>query len=128
MSDLFHEGVPDDYIERVAGVMAASPWHTYQVLTKRSTRLRDLLRGRLDFAGGLTHIWWGVSVEDRRLGLPRVDHLRDSAAAMKFLSVEPLLEDLGDVDFIGNQSRVHARSDRLETTHGKENIHYAQGV
>lgn len=101
MSDLFHVGVSNDYIERVARVMAASPWHTYQVLTKRSERLRDLLRGPLHFAAGLPHIWWGVSVEDRRFGLPRVDHLRDSGAAMKFLSVEPLLENLGALEFTG---------------------------
>lgn len=101
MSDLFHDDVPDEYIDHVARVMAASPWHTYQVLTKRSIRMRDLLRGRLQFAAELRHIWWGVSVEDRRFGLPRVDHLRESSAAMKFLSVEPLLEDLGAIDFTG---------------------------
>jgi protein gp37 len=101
MSDLFHVGVSDDYIERVARVMAASPWHTYQVLTKRSERLRDLLRGRLRFAAELEHIWWGVSVDDRRFGLPRVEHLRESGAAMPFLSVEPLLENLGPVEFGG---------------------------
>lgn len=101
MSDLFHVGVSDDYIERVARVMAASPWHIYQVLTKRSERLRDLLRGRLRFAAEVEHIWWGVSVEDRRFGLSRVEHLRESVAAMPFLSVEPLLEDLGPVEFGG---------------------------
>ncbi len=101
MSDLFHAEVSDDYIEQVAQVMSASPWHTYQVLTKRSERLRDLLRGRLRFAAELGHIWWGVSVEDRRFGLPRVEHLQESGAVMKFLSVEPLLEDLGNVEFGG---------------------------
>ncbi len=101
MSDLFQDGVSDDYIEEVAQVMAASPWHTYQILTKRSARMRDLLRDRLKFAADLRHIWWGVSVEDRRFGLPRVEQLRESCAAMKFLSVEPLLEDLAEVDFTG---------------------------
>ena len=101
MSDLFHEGVPDDYIERVARVMEASPWHTYQVLTKRAQRLRDLLQGRLHFAAQLPHIWWGVSVDDRRFGLPRVGQLRASGAVSQFLSVEPLLEELGEIDFTG---------------------------
>jgi protein gp37 len=101
MSDLFHGGVPDDYIEQVARVMAASPWHTYQVLTKRPIRMHDLLTGRLRFAAKLRHIWWGVSVEDQRFGLPRVKLLQYSGAAMKFLSVEPLLEDLGPVNFHG---------------------------
>ena len=101
MSDLFHADIPDAYIVQVARVMTASPWHIYQVLTKRSERLRDLLSGALRFAAGQEHIWWGVSVEDRAFGLPRVAHLRESDAAMKFLSVEPLLEDLGSVDFEG---------------------------
>lgn len=101
MSDLFHDDVPDDYIVQIAQVMAASPWHTYQVLTKRSARLRDLLKGRLQFAAELRHIWWGVSVDDCRFGLPRVNDLRESAAATKFLSVEPLLGDLGPIDFVG---------------------------
>ena len=101
MSDLFHEAVDDDYILRVARVMAAANWHVYQVLTKRSERLRDLLRTKLRFAAQLPHVWWGVSVEDRRFGLPRIDHLRQAAPALAFLSIEPLLEDLGPFDLTG---------------------------
>lgn len=101
MSDLFHRDVPDDYIELVARVMATANWHTYQVLTKRSERLRDLLQSKLAFAATLPHIWWGVSVENRKHGLPRVDHLRDAKPAMAFLSIEPLLEDLGDFNLAG---------------------------
>ena len=101
MSDLFHEDVPDDYIERVVRVMTAADWHTYQVLTKRADRLRDLLRTRLAFAAGSVHIWWGVSVEDRKHGLSRVDVLREAPAAVRFLSIEPLLEDLGEVHLKG---------------------------
>jgi protein gp37 len=101
MSDLFHKDVPDAYIERVVRVMMAADWHTYQVLTKRHERLRDLLRTRLAFAASSPHIWWGVSVEDRRYGLPRIDALRDAPAAMRFLSIEPLLEDLGEVNLEG---------------------------
>ena len=101
MSDLFHEGVPDEYIEIVCRVMSTSKWHTFQVLTKRSTRLRNLLNGRLRFAAEQKHIWWGVSVEDRQYGLPRIGHLQSTFAAVKFLSIEPLLENLGRFDLSG---------------------------
>ena len=101
MSDLFHEDVPDDYIGQVGRVMAAADWHVYQVLTKRPKRLLQALRGPLKQQATLQHIWWGVSVEDKKHGLPRVEMLRKSNAAVKFLSVEPLLEDLGDFDLTG---------------------------
>jgi protein gp37 len=101
MSDLFHQDVPDDYIVSVARVMAAANWHTYQVLTKRADRLRNLLKGKLRFAAELNHIWWGVSVENRQHGLPRIDLLRQAPAKIRFLSVEPLLEDLGLVNLEG---------------------------
>lgn len=101
MSDLFHEGVSDDYIIGVANVMVAAKWHTYQVLTKRSKRLQDLLNTSLQFAAHEPHIWWGVSVENRKYGLPRVEHLQGAHARTRFLSVEPLLEDLGTVNLEG---------------------------
>jgi protein gp37 len=101
MSDLFHEGVPDDYIEAVATVMMRAKWHTYQVLTKRSARLTRLLRGRLRFAGESPHIWWGVSVENQQHGLPRLRDLQKSPAAVRFLSIEPLLEGLGSLNLDG---------------------------
>jgi protein gp37 len=101
MSDLFHEGVPDEYIELVCRVMATAKWHTFQVLTKRSTRLRDLLNGKLRFAGEQKNIWWGVSVEDQKHGLPRVSHLQSTSATVRFLSIEPLLESLGQFDLSG---------------------------
>jgi protein gp37 len=101
MSDLFHEGVSDDYIEACAKVMVAANWHTFQVLTKRSERLRDLLQTRLQFAADHEHIWWGVSVENRKHGLPRIDHLRAARPKVPFLSIEPLLEDLGPLDLAG---------------------------
>ncbi len=101
MSDLFHEDVPDEYIVRVAQVMATAAWHTYQVLTKRAQRMADLLRTRLSFAAKLPHIWWGVSVENRAHGLPRVDLLRAAPAVVRFLSIEPLLEDLGTINLDG---------------------------
>jgi protein gp37 len=101
MSDLFHVDVPEAYIASVARVMAEADRHTYQVLTKRSVRMRDLLGGPLRWAADLPHVWWGVSVEDRQHGLPRMDDLRATPAALRFLSVEPLLEDLGAIDLTG---------------------------
>ena len=101
MSDLFHDDVPDEYIEAVAKVMIRAKWHTYQVLTKRSARMTSLLRGRLSFAASAAHIWWGVSVENRKQGLPRLRDLREAPASVRFLSVEPLLEDLGPINLKG---------------------------
>jgi protein gp37 len=80
MSDLFHEEVPDSYIESVVDVMVQAHWHTYQVLTKRSTRMRDLLETKLRFAAAKPHIWWGTSVEDKKHGVPRIDDLRSAPA------------------------------------------------
>jgi protein gp37 len=101
MSDLFHDGVPDSYIESVADVMVQADWHTYQVLTKRSARLRDLLKTTLRLAGAKPHIWWGTSVEDREYGTPRIEDLRSAPATVRFLSIEPLLEDLGALNLGG---------------------------
>lgn len=101
MSDLFHEGVSDDYIVTVADVMQRANWHTFQVLTKRSERMRCLLQTKLSDAARKSHIWWGVSVENRKYGLPRIDHLRTAPATVRFLSIEPLLEDLGHIDLTG---------------------------
>jgi protein gp37 len=116
MSDLFHDDVPDEYIERVSEVMATARWHTFQLLTKRSKRMSTLLRGRLRRFGQMEHIWWGVSVENRKHGLPRIADLQKSEAKMQFLSIEPLLEDLGKIDLnrirwaiVGGESGPGAR-------------------
>lgn len=101
MSDLFHPDVPDQYIEKVVEVMGKAHWHTFQVLTKRSDRMKELLNSRLQFAAHFSHIWWGVSVENKKHGLPRIEHLRAADVNMRFLSVEPLLEDLGQVNLTG---------------------------
>jgi len=121
MSDLFHDGVPDDFIVAVARVMTATPWHTYQVLTKRPERMTAMLRGALRDAADRPHIWWGVSVENRRYGLPRIDLLRCAPAKVRFLSIEPLLEDLGPIDLrdidwviVGGESGPGARPVRRE--------------
>ena len=116
MSDLFHPDVLEDFILRVAMVMMKANWHTYQVLTKRSERLHRMLNGPLRFATGSQHIWWGVSVEDKKYGKPRIEHLRETCASVKFLSIEPLLEDLGHIDLskiswviVGGESGAGAR-------------------
>jgi protein gp37 len=124
MSDLFHEDVPEAYIVAVAQVMQRANWHTYQVLTKRSERMRDLLQSTLRPFACEPHIWWGVSVEDRRHGLPRVEHLRQAPVGVRFLSIEPLLEDLGAIDLsgiawaiVGGESGAGARPLREEWVH-----------
>src|SRR6202453_1425592 len=84
MSDLFHKDVSDDYVQSVARVMLTANWHTYQVLTKRSERLAAMLAGSLGEAADAEHIWWGVSVEDRQHGLPRIADLRSAPAKVRF--------------------------------------------
>jgi protein gp37 len=101
MSDLFQTGIPDAFVEQVGRIMQLADWHTYQVLTKRADHMRDMLRGPLAFASQLGNVWWGVSVEDRKYGAPRIDALREAPAALRFLSVEPLIEDLGELNLEG---------------------------
>jgi protein gp37 len=101
MSDLFHEDVPDEYVTVVASVMQVANWHTFQVLTKRSERMQELLMSSLGFVANEPHIWWGVSVENRRHGVPRIAHLQGSPVKMRFLSIEPLLEDVGSLNLDG---------------------------
>lgn len=101
MSDLFHEDVPLSFVSAVAATMRLARWHTYQVLTKRSERLRGLLCGPLQEVAKEPHIWWGVSVENRKHGFPRIADLQAIPAAVRFLSVEPLLEDLGRLPLEG---------------------------
>ncbi len=96
MSDLFHDEVPTEFIEAVFGVMRDTPRHTYQVLTKRSRRVRDLAT-HLDWP---PNVWMGVSVESARY-LFRIDHLRQVPASVRFVSAEPLLAPLGQVNLEG---------------------------
>jgi protein gp37 len=117
MSDLFHEDVPTAYIAQVGRIMRQANWHTYQVLTKRHERVHALLSGALNWMAELPHVWFGVSVEDRTYGLPRIDRLRTTPARVRFLSIEPLLEDLGELDLegidwviVGGESGPRARA------------------
>lgn len=101
MSDLFHPAVPEEYIKQVVAIMLEAHWHTFQVLTKRAERLKTALSTYIADASQSQNIWWGVSVEDRKFGVPRIDVLRTTPARVRFLSVEPLLEDVGQLNLNG---------------------------
>ncbi len=112
MSDIFHEKVPKDFILRLFDVMRKASWHTFQVLTKRAERMEELGQ-ELEWPG---NVWMGVSVETKKY-LYRLDHLRSTPAKVKFISFEPLLEGLGEIDFadidwaiVGGESGPRARA------------------
>lgn len=117
MSDLFHKSIPDSYIDQVFDVIARSPQHTFQVLTKRAERMAQYFRNRIV----PPNAWLGVTVEDRKDGVPRIDKLREIDATIRFLSVEPLLEDIGEINLtdihwviVGGESGSRARPMRPE--------------
>jgi protein gp37 len=97
MSDLFHEEVPDVFIDKVFSVISKTPHHRYQILTKRAWRLSTYFSSRTVPA----NVWLGVTVENKADGLPRLELLKKIPATIRFLSIEPLLEHLGCVDFNG---------------------------
>ena len=97
MSDLFHEEMPKEFLDKIMRVIKLTPQHIYQILTKRE----DAMFNYFENKGVSDNIWLGVSVEDRKDGVPRIDKLRTIDASIKFLSVEPLLEDLGEIDLTG---------------------------
>ena len=97
MSDLFHDRVPDEYIDQVFEVILRTPQHTYQILTKRAARMCRFFKTR----PVPKNAWLGVSVEDQKYGVPRIGFLRQIKASTRFLSVEPLLEDVGELDLTG---------------------------
>lgn len=98
MSDLFQDGIPLGFLGAVFNVMDECPRHIFMILTKRAENMRRYIAINDQPP---PHVWLGVSVEDRKYGLPRIDILRATPAAVRFLSVEPLLEDLGDLDLRG---------------------------
>lgn len=117
MSDLFHEDVPSDYIDSVFEVITRAHWHTFQILTKRADRLAHYFETRT----APVNAWLGVSVEDRKYGIPRIDQLRTVNATVRFLSIEPLLEDLGEMNLtdihwviVGGESGPKARPMKQE--------------
>ncbi len=97
MSDLFHEDVPFASIREVFAIMERAPQHTFQILTKRAVRMARFCAG-VDVPA---NVWLGVSVEDRSHGVPRIAVLRAIASGVRFLSIEPLLQPLGDMDLTG---------------------------
>ena len=120
MSDLFHKEVPKEFIARVFDTMERAQWHTFQVLTKRSSLMRDYLRDRYQKERGPVHMWFGVSVEDgtRR---SRIRHLQDTPTGVRFLSIEPLIGPMGKLDLegidwviVGGESGPGARPMRAE--------------
>ncbi len=102
MSDLFHKEVPKSFIDAVFDTMEAADWHTYQVLTKRSSLMARYLRNRYPSDHAPAHIWLGVSVESARY-VARIRHLQAAPAAVRFISFEPLLAAIGVVDLSGIQ-------------------------
>lgn len=100
MSDLFHKGVARAYIDRVFDAMESADWHVYQVLTKRSSLMRNYLSQRYGDNTVPSHIWLGVSVEDAA-HKGRIEHLRQINSVARFVSFEPLLGSIGEVDLSG---------------------------
>lgn len=100
MSDLFHKAVPREFVNQVFDTMERADWHVFQVLTKRSSLMRDYLRLRYADRPAPEHIWLGVSVEEAR-AKSRVAHLRAAPAGVRFLSVEPLIGPVGELDLSG---------------------------
>ena len=116
MSDLFHKDVPLHFLDSVFDVMEEADRHIFQVLTKRSSLMRDYLRLRYTDSQVPGHIWCGVSVEDRK-ALVRVRHLQESPVQVRFLSLEPLLAPVGNFDvsgiswiIVGGESGPRARN------------------
>jgi protein gp37 len=100
MSDLFHKDVPRPFIDSVFDTMEKADWHVFQVLTKRSSLMRDYLKRRYRTAPPPAHIWLGVSVENSK-SRARIQHLQQAPAAVRFLSIEPLIGAVGQVDLAG---------------------------
>jgi protein gp37 len=100
MSDLFHKDVPLTFVEQVFETMERAHWHVFQVLTKRSSRLRNFVNARYSKKKSPEHIWLGVSIEDGQR-LSRLKHIQDTSASVRFLSIEPLIGQIGQVDLSG---------------------------
>jgi len=116
MSDLFHDDVPDEFILSIFDTMRRAKWHRFQILTKRSKRLLDL-SPHLEW---MPHIWVGVSVENQNYAF-RIEHLRKTGASIKFLSLEPLLGPIPDLNLeeidwviVGGESGPRARAIQAE--------------
>lgn len=134
MSDLFHKGVPRSFVDQVFDTMEAADWHVFQLLTKRSSRMRDYLRSRYAERHPPEHIWCGVSVEEAQ-ARGRIDHLRAAPAGVRFLSIEPLIGPVGEVDLtgihwviVGGESGPRARPMQIEWVREIREQCHEQGV
>jgi protein gp37 len=134
MSDLFHKKVPKQFIARVCDTMEGAYWHTFQVLTKRSSVMRDFLRQRYAEARGPAHIWFGVSVENGSKK-SRVRHLGETPAGIRFLSIEPLIGPIGRLELdgidwviVGGESGPRARPMKPEWVREVRDQCEARGV
>ena len=97
MSDLFHEEMPEEFLDRIFNVIEKTPQHIYQILTKRDIRMAEYFKNK----SVPKNVWLGVTSENKKDGLSRIDSLRNIKATIKFLSIEPLLEDLGQINLKG---------------------------
>jgi protein gp37 len=111
MSDLFHKEIPKHFVDAVFDTMEAADWHTFQILTKRSSLMARYLRGRYGSDLAPAQIWLGVSVEDRQNAV-RIKHLRATQAAVRFVSFEPLLGRIGEVELTGYRLGDRRRRER----------------
>lgn len=100
MSDLFHKDIPSSFIDAVFETMERASWHTYQILTKRSSLMEKYLKNRYGDRNAPPHIWLGVSIEDAR-NVVRLKHLKRAQATIKFVSFEPLLGSVGRISLSG---------------------------
>lgn len=135
MSDLFQDAVPDEFIDSAIGVMREASWHTFQILTKRAGRMARYFAGRTPPP---SNVWLGVSVENKRHGVPRIAQLASvDGPSVRFLSAEPLLEDLGHLDLrgihwviVGGESGHYARPMRetwvkkIKAQCSREGVHF----
>ena len=120
MSDLFHKKIPKGFLDQVFDTMDKADWHTFQVLTKRSSRLRNYVNARYGKKKAPAHIWLGTSVEDGTK-LSRIQHIQDTQASIRFLSIEPLLAPIGKINLkgihwviVGGESGPRARPIKIE--------------
>ena len=134
MSDLFHKDIPTDFIDSVFDTMEAADWHVFQVLTKRSSLMRSYLQYRFDESAAPWHIWCGVSVEDHT-ATARIRHLQEAPVPVRFLSIEPLLGPVGNIDLtgiswviVGGESGPKARRMELQWVREIKDLCAEEGV
>jgi protein gp37 len=123
MSDLFHKDVPRPFIDSIFDTMEAADWHTFQVLTKRSSLMVRYLRNRYSAGRAPSHIWLGVSIEDAK-NVVQLKHLSVAQASVRFVSFEPLLGSVGKIDLKGIDWAICvdlARTGKIENTWGDGN-------